>query len=142
MSSIAFVDSIGAASLQSPAPAPANRFQNWTADEDVIGDRDVVVGTGASYLFEFRRDYCAAFDLPYLKAAQYAVALRLKEWLIAGGQVTVATADNASTSYTAMLRPGTTPSIQLTDRALMEYTMHVELKNAADAPMTASYGVL
>lgn len=139
MSSISFTDSIGAATLQSPMNAPGNRFANWVPDVQDIGSPEVAVGTGISYLFILRTDYCASFEVPYLTEAQLAVAHRLKRWLMQGGAVTVTTNDNDSNTYTAYLRAGTVPSIELTDRALMEYTMSLELKNSAAAPMTVNY---
>jgi hypothetical protein len=142
MSSIQFTDAIGAATLQSAVPAPGNRFANWTPDRDDINARDVAFGTGDSFSFDFRTDYTAAFDIPYLAQSKLAVAMRLKAWLIAGGQVTVNTADKDAATYTAKIKPGTTPTIVLADRNLMEYTMHVELKNASAAPMTVNYGAV
>lgn len=142
MSSIQFTDGVGAATLQSAAPAPANRFANWNADREDINARDVAFGTGISYAFLYRTDYTAAFDVPYLAQSKLAVAMRLKAWLIQGGAVTVNTGDKDTAVYTAYLKPGTTPTIVLADRVLMEYTMHLELKNNAAAPMTVNYGAV
>jgi len=138
MSSIAFNDG-AAATLESPAPGQAKRFSGWTPDVVDVGVRETALGTGVAYDFTFRTDYVVSFNVPYLTHAELAVAVRLIRHLTGGGSCTVATADLSANSYTCRLREGTTPSLELADRAMMEYTLHLELTNAAAAVLIAEY---
>ncbi len=138
MSSIAFNDG-GAATLVSPAPNPLKRFAGWTPDVIDIGPRETAVGTGVAYQFVFRTDYVVSFDVPYLTQAEIAVALRLIRHLTGGGTCTVDTDDLSGNSYTCRLREGTKPTLTLADRAMMEYTLHVDLTNTAAAALIAVY---
>jgi hypothetical protein len=138
MSSIAFNDG-GAATLESPAPDPLKRFSGWTPDVNEIGPRETAVGTGVAYSFVFRTDYVVSFDVPYLTHAELAVAHRLMLHLTDGGSCTVNTDDLSAHSYTCRIREGTKPTLTLADRAMMEYTLHLDLTNAAAAALIAEY---
>lgn len=138
MSSIAFNDG-AAATLESPAPDPLKRFAGWTPDVVEVGVRETAVGTGVAYDFVFRTDYVVSFDVPHLTQAEIAVALRLKRHLTGGGSCTVTTDDLSANEYTCRLREGTVPTITLVDRAMMEYTMHLDLTNTAAAALIAEY---
>ena len=138
MSSIAFNDG-GAATLVSPAPDPLKRFAGWTPDVIDVGPRETALGTGVTYDFVFRTDYVVSFAVPYLTHAELAVAHRLIRHLTGGGSCTVNTDDLSANSYTCRLREGTKPTLTLADRAMMEYTLHVDLTNTAAAPLIAEY---
>lgn len=138
MSSIAFNDG-GAATLESPAPDPLKRFAGWTPDVVDVGVRETAVGTGVAHDFVFRTDYVVSFDVPYLTHAEIAVVLRLIRHLTGGGSCTVTTDDLSANEYTCRLREGTVPSLTLADRAMMEYTLHLDLTNTAAAALIAEY---
>ncbi len=138
MSSIAFNDG-GAATLVSPAPNPLKRFAGWTPDVVDVGVQETALGTGVAYNFVFRTDYVVSFDVPFLTQAEIAVALRLIRHLVGGGTCTVDTDDLSANSYTCRLREGTKPTLTLADRAMMEYTLHVDLTNTAAAALIAVY---
>lgn len=138
MSSITFNDG-AAGTLTSPAPEPLKRFSGWTPDVVDVGVRETAVGTGVAYDFVFRTDYVVSFDVPYLTHAELAVAHRLIRHLTGGGSCTVTTKDLSANVYTCRLREGTVPSLTLADRAMMEYTLHLELTNTAAAALIAEY---
>lgn len=138
MSTIGFNDG-AAATLVSPAPEPLKRFAGWTPDVVDVGVRETAVGTGVAYDFVFRTDYVVSFDVPYLTHAEIAVALRLIRHLTGGGSCTVTTDDLSANEYTCRLREGTVPTLTLADRAMMEYTLHLELTNTAAAALIAEY---
>lgn len=115
------------------------RFQNWVPDRLVVDDRQVALGTGIVASFVFRTDYVASFEVPHLKPADLAIALRLKAWLIAGNTCTVNTQDLSSRSYTVGLQPGTEPSIEFTDRTQVEYTLKLQVANRSAADLLCEY---
>lgn len=127
------------ATLQSPVPAPGNRFHGWTPDIDPVAHREVALGTGATSQFLFRTDYLARFEIRNLRPAQHAVALRLKAHLLNGGSCTVTTADAGGTTYTCTIAPGSVPELVFTDERMVEFTMRLALKNASAAAMICSY---
>ena len=138
MSSIAFNDG-AAATLESPAPDPLKRFAGWTPDVDEVGARETAVGTGTAYNFVFRTDYVVSFDMPYLTHAELDVAHRLMLHLTGGGSCTVTTDDLSANEYTCKIREGTKPFLVLADRAMMEYTLHLDLMNTAAAALKVEY---
>ncbi len=138
MSSIAFNDG-AAATLESPAPDPLKRFAGWTPDVVDVGVQETALGTGLPYQFVFRTDYVVGFDVPYLTQAEIAVALRLIRHLMGGGTCTVDTDDLSGNSYTCRLREGAKPNLTLVDRAMMEYTLRLDLTNTAAAALIAVY---
>lgn len=115
------------------------RFDNWIPDRIVVDDRQVALGTGVVASFVFRTDYVASFEIPHLKPADLAIALRLKAWLISGGTCTVTTQDLGSRVYTVGLQPNTEPSIEFTDRVQVEYTMKLQVANRAAADLLCEY---
>ena len=138
MSSIAFNDG-SAATLESPAPDPLKRFAGWTPDVIDVGVRETALGTGIAYDFVFRTDYVVSFYVPYLTHAELAVAHRLMRHLTGGGSCTVTTDDLSANEYTCRIREGTVPTLMLADRAMMEYTLHLDLMNTAAAALIVEY---
>lgn len=132
--SIVFNDGSGATTITAVAP----RFQNWLPDTAPIGPNETALGTGQLFQWVYRTDFSASFELPYIPAARLPDLQRLKVWLLTGGTITVNTADLSSNSYTASLKPGTTPSWKL-DQKLLEYTLSIAVINAAAAPLTCQY---
>lgn len=65
---------------------------------------------------------------------------RLVEWLLSGGTCQVDTGDYDGNSYaTCSLMPGMSPSLVLTDKKLLEYTLSLPLINLAGARMRCHY---
>lgn len=139
MSSIAFTDGIGAATLQNAMPFPGNRFANWTPDLMELADVEDNLGTGVPSKFLFRSDYVATFEVPYLKATDLAIAMRLKAWLTGGGSCTVTTNDTLGNVYTCTLVAKSTPVIELADAREREYRLKLQLRNSAAAPLLCVY---
>ena len=126
---ITFDDGIGSATITCPLP----RFQNWTPDTTVVDDRQTALGTGITQSFFFRIDPSASFEVPMLKPADLALALRLKRLLLIGGTCTIHTEDLGTRIYTAMLKPGTEPSIEFSNRSQVEYTLKLQVLNTDPA---------
>lgn len=129
-----WTDAIGLARVTCLVPI----LNGWTPDVEPIGPSAVTLGGGVTYLFPFRTDYTVRFTMPYLGALQMTEVLRLKNWLLNGGTITLFTGDLAARIYTCRLRPGTTP--QLTqDPQELEFALALELLNTAAAPLVASW---
>ena len=141
MAYIAFTDGTGAATLSNGKTAPANRFRNWTPDAMPVESSVAALGTGAIHRWLYRTDYFARFEIDKLAPSTLATAIRLKLHLMGGGSVTVETGDSADNSYTCTLRPGTVPEIAFSDPQRLRYTMTLDLKNSAAAPMTCTYTI-
>lgn len=136
MASISFVDSGGAAALSNGKPAPADRFRNWKPDSAPHGEREHALGTGALYMFSFRDDHTASFEIPGIPNESMDTMLRLQMHLRKGGTVSVATDDAAARTYaTCCLAPGAQPEISLSDPIELEYTFAVTLLNIAAVPV-------
>lgn len=131
--SISFTDDVGAATLTARAPT----FTNWTPDVDSIADTAFTEADGSPYAWEYRADYVAHLEIHAIPAASLDIAMRLKRWLLLGGTVTINTADLASRTYTAKCRAKKTPELALTDKENLEYTLKLDVRNAAAAPMLA-----
>lgn len=127
-----WTDAVGLARLTCVVPT----LSGWTPDVDPIGPSAVTLGGGVTYLFAFRTDYVVKFTLPYLVAAEMPEALRLKNWLLTGGTITVFTGDQGNRLYTCRLRPGTTPQITQ-DPQELEFALALELLNTVALPLVA-----
>lgn len=131
---IEWTDAVGLARLTCLVPI----LQGWTPDVDPIGPSEVALGTGTTFLFTFRTDRCVAFTFPNLSPLQMTEALRLKEWLLTGGSITLFTGDLAGRSYVAKVRPGTVPRFTQ-DPSSLEFALALELINTASIPFIASW---
>lgn len=140
--SIAFNDG-AAATLVNGQNTPGDRFANWTPKPMVVGNSANPQASPVRSMFRFRTDYAVSFQLPKITSSgatsNLMTAQRLKVHLENGGTCTVNTGDAAGSSYTMCLAPGTTPSIELTDRTNMEYTMSFELVNTGGAAPVCRY---
>lgn len=146
MASITFTDATGTATLTNGQPAPADRFANWSPQPQPIGSSVVIEGTGEIVQFATRMQYGATFDLENIPVATTGgvrlvdVAARLVAHLIGGGVCSLATGDAESNAYASCsLTPGTTPSLRLTDRRGLRYTLSLALINRAAAPLVCHY---
>lgn len=132
---IEFTDAVGLARVTCLVPT----LNGWTPDVEPIGPSAVTLGGGVTYKFPFRTDYSVKFTVPYISALEMTEVLRLKNWLLNGGTVTIFTGDLASRVYTCRLRPDTTPEISQ-DPQEQEFALSLELINTAAAPLIASWG--
>jgi hypothetical protein len=140
--SIQFTDAIGAATLNNAKAVPGDRFSGWVTTTKPVGDSAPRLSDGAITMIKFRDDFGASFSLTQIPVATVGgvrlvdVAARLIAWLMAGGTCTVNTGDVSGSSYaTCGLMPGTTPTLQLTDRINLEYSLNVSLINVAASPV-------
>jgi len=140
-SSISFADAFGAAVLTNGKPAPADRFGNWVPVSKPIGESASRQSDGAITMFVFRTDFGATFELAQIPVASIAsirlvdVAARLVAWLLQGGTCSVTTGDVEGHVYaTCGLMPGSSPSLTMTDRRNLEYTLSLALINLAGSP--------
>lgn len=141
--SIAFTDGTGAATLTNDYPAPADRFGNWVPMTRPMGDSANTLATGALVMVRYRTDYGASFELAGIpvKASSgganlVAIADRLVAWLLQGGTCAVTTNDSLGSAYpTCGLWPGSTPSLTLSDRRNLLYTLSLQLINLAASPV-------
>lgn len=92
-------------------------------------------------MLRLRTDYGARFELPHISSrrsggvAPVDLADRLINHLLNGGTCSVITGDVLSSTYaTCGLKPGTTPTLQLTNRRAIEYTLALHLINLAGSP--------
>jgi hypothetical protein len=136
--SIVFRDSFGTTTIPSVAPT----LGNWVPDVEEIGDRQTGLGDGTEYLFSFRTDYVASFEMPYIPATAIPDLVRLKRHLLRGGLITIFTEDAASRVFTCALKPGSTPSWTLADRRTREYTLSLAVRNVMPYPMMVDYSRL
>lgn len=121
-------------------PSPADRFGNWVPKTEPIGESANDQAVGALTMFRFRTEYGASFELDKINTSNVAIADDLIAWLLNGGTCTVNTGDAGTRSYTTCsLKKGTTPTLRLTDRVNMEYTLTLELINQAGAQMVCFY---
>ena len=116
-----------AGTLANGQNAPADRFSGWRPNPIVVAKSANPQASPQRTVFRFRTDHAVDFKLPGISSSgansNLTVAYRLKEHLERGGSCVVNTGDAASSSYTMVLGPGGSVSIDLTDNALMEYTI-------------------
>lgn len=135
-SKIDWTDSVGAASLSNGKAVPMDRLSAWTPTSKPIGPGETAVGTGQRYVFPFRFDHTASFEIRDIPNTSMALMLRLEEWLLRGGQVSVTTGDSLSSVYaTCSLCPDTVPQITQSDSRELLYTFAVTLLNVAGTPV-------
>lgn len=146
MPHITFTDSIGAAQLDNGLTAIAagvgSRFTNWVSESVPVGPSRTSLGTGQRYLFPFRTDYRASFELHEIPNADVTILDRLIAHLLNGGQVSVTTGDTPGSVYaTCCLAEGAAPQKRMFDRGNITWSLSVTLVNVAGAPvpMTCLY---
>lgn len=135
-SKIDFTDAIGAASLSNTRAVPFDRFANWVPRSTPVGPSDHALGTGQKYVFPFRDDHTATFEIRGIPNSQMATMLRLQRHLEAGGVVSVTTGDTLGSVYVSCsLAPDQHANIALSDPRNLEYTFTVTLLNVAVSPV-------
>lgn len=140
--SIQFTDEIGAATLTNGKVSPADRFATWTPMKRHKGSPTKRDSDNALMLFRTSTIYGATFELQNIPMKSIGgvrnvdVADRLVAHLLGGGTCTVNTGDASSTVYaTCGVYPDTEPSLQLTNRQLLEYSLTLALQNLAGSPV-------
>lgn len=123
-------------------PTPGDRLANWTPLTTPIGDTATRMSDGALSMFAYRTDYGASFELPQIPVAKIGgerladYADRLVMWLKQGGTCILLTGDVEQNGYSPVgLMPGAAPSLALTDKVNLEYTLRVALVNLAASPV-------
>lgn len=140
--SIAWTDSAGSATLTNGKPGPAARFsawRNWSPTEDNLSQSEVGVGTGDTFVWSFREDHLASFELRAIPMASLALLQRLKRHLETGGQATVTVGDADEHEYVCKIAPRTKVEYGQSDPQRQEYTLSLTLRNTANLPLLASY---
>lgn len=132
---ISWTDSSGRANLTLSLP----RFSNWSPTLNEFMDTASVVGTGVRYKTVYRTDYLASTTANNMKAADLALVMRLKQHLTGGGTVYVVTNDTKGTAYEAKLSPDGDVVINFTNPQVQEYSVGLDFKNVAAAPMVVYY---
>lgn len=134
MASIDWTDSTGAASLTNGHTGRLARFQGWTPLPATIAD-DAEALTGTRYAFVFAQCYDATFRLELIPDASVPTVARLIRHLLNAGTVSVTTGDTAARVYATCQAPiDAPPVLEMTDRALREWTLTLTLRNTAAAP--------
>ena len=121
--------------MESDYPAPGNRFRAWQPLAPIVGPEEEGLGDGALYVYEFRADYGASFEMPYIQQSDLAIALRLIRHLNRGGTVTVNTDDASSRTYTCQKWKGTQPELGPPDPVTLRRTLKLTLRNTAEADL-------
>jgi hypothetical protein len=116
--------------LQSPVPAPGNRFLSWRPKANPIGPRHAALGSGQPYKVKLRDEQQASFIITNLRPSDLDTVLQFQDWAEQGGVFTVNTQDASSRSYTCYLAPETTVEIQGPDQDY-EYSMSLTVINSA-----------
>lgn len=152
MALISFNDG-AAADLSNDKPAPANRFAGWTPIVTPFGGVRRRASDGRRRMFVRRTDYGASLQLVgipvRLTAASsrhgagvdlVAIATRLIAHLKGGGVCSVACEDTTGALYANCgLWADAEPSLALSDRRLLEYTLSLQLLNLDAAQMICRY---
>ena len=136
---ITFTDGTGAAQLDNGlraiAGGVASRAANWVPDTKVVGAVETGLGTGQRFMFPFRTDYLASFDVPELPNSMLSIALRLKAWLEAGNTCHVYTEDSGARDYaTCGLAEGASVTLKCTDKVQFLWTLSLTIVNLAGSP--------
>lgn len=140
MASLTWTDAAGTATLTNGKPAPADRFAGWTPRPGLEADRAHALGDGVLHVFAFGPRYDATFRLEHIPNTAQPLLARLVRHLLGGGVVSVATDDADGRTYPAcQLVDGEPPQLELADRALLEWTLTLTVRNVA-APAVAGVG--
>lgn len=119
-----------------------SRFVGWSSESTPIGPAKTSLGTGERYMFVFRTDYRATFELQDIPNANVAILDRLILHLLKGGQVSVTTGDSSGNVYaTCCLAEGALPAKRMFNRREITWALSLTLVNVAGSPvpMTCLY---
>lgn len=138
MASISFNDGTALVldnGLTSVASGVGSRFANWVPITVPYGPSRDALGTGQRYMFKFRTDYGASFEIREIPIANAYIADRLRTHLLNGGTCAVTTGDSSSRTYaTCGLMPGTTPEISQQNPNDITFSMRLSLIDLSASP--------
>lgn len=145
--SITFNDGSSATLVCDYPGTAAARFSNWTPMTRPAGDSVNRLSDAAIVMFVERTDYGASFTFEGIpvkslatSANMVAVADRLIAWLMQGGTCSITTGGPASVTYASCgLWPGSSPSLQLTDKANLLYSLSLQVVNRSATRMDCVY---
>lgn len=129
MSSLAFTDNVGPATLTNGYPGPGGRFSAWQSDAPLMSVEAEQLGDGTLHVFEFHAKQLATFELRDIPESQVAVAMRLILHLNRGGTVTVATDDQLGRTYTCQKPKEGKPQLGPPDPKTLRRTLKLTLRN-------------
>jgi hypothetical protein len=128
-SSLEFEDAEGFETLNNGYPAPGDRFAAWHTMSPIVGPEDEALGSGTLYVWEFRADYLASFELRDIPQSQVAVAMRLIRHLNRAGEVTVNTGDVDDRIYVCQKAKESKPDLGPPDPRTLRRTLKLTLRN-------------
>lgn len=134
MGYIDFTDESGNAQVTNGLTLPGRRFSNWTPDTVRIADRRTALGSGITYEYLYRQDYVASFQIENIPVTDLPTVIRFKNWAMKGCEFYVYTEDTQNRFYLCRLRPDTEPTLEMSDRTTLEYTLSMEVMSAAQPP--------
>jgi hypothetical protein len=135
MGYIDFTDTTGNAQVTNGLTLPGRRFTNWTPDTLRISDRRTALGSGVTYEYVYRQDYVASFQIEHIPVTSLPTVIRWKNWALQGCEFLVYTEDTQNRFYICRLVPDTTPTIEMSDREALEYTLSLEVMSADLPPV-------
>lgn len=141
-SSLDWTDAVGSASLTNGKIIPGDRFANWQPRSVpfTAGDETNDLGKGDLYIFEYREDHSASFEIVGIPYSSLDLMLRLQNHLEGGGTCQVTTGDRDANVYPeCCLAPDSSIEIQFTDNVTMEFTVSMTLLNLDAAQMLCRY---
>jgi hypothetical protein len=127
-SELEWTDDEGTESLTNGYPPPGDRFAAWRMDSPIAGPEEESLA-GTLYVYEFRADYLASFELRDIPQDQVANALRLIRHLNRAGEVTVYTGDAEDREYVCQKAKGTRPELGPPDPRTLRRTLKLTLRN-------------
>jgi hypothetical protein len=133
-SELEFEDSEGLETLTNGYPAPGDRFAAWQTLSPIVGPEDESLA-GTLYVWEFRADYLASFELHDIPQDQVAIAMRLIRHLNRAGEVTVRTGDAEDRTYVCQKAKGSSPELGKPDPRTLRRTLKLTLRNTEEADL-------
>jgi hypothetical protein len=140
---LGFTDPLGAATLRSGYPAPADRFANWVPTTRPYGDSATKLSDGGIVMFRHRLDYGASFDLvgipgvtPPPPAGVGAVGSTTGGTIAAGTYAYVVTAviggvETSASAEVSVTTTGTTSSVTVSWTAVPNATLYYIYRGVA-----------
>ena len=134
-SEISYTDDAGSTTFSNGLDAPGDRFNNWVPMNPMAGAEAEALGTGELFVFKFRDDYGASFEIREIAQDNVAAALRLIRHLNNAGEVTVTTGDADGNEYTCKKWKGAEPSLSAADPKSLKRTLKLTLKSTLSETM-------
>ncbi len=136
---ISFDDGDGTVTLTNGFPVPGDRFQGWVSAPRPIGPMHYALGTQIPYKYVHARSYVAKFELRGIPSSREDDCLRLMDWLLTGGIVTIITGDSNNAEYDCYMAEGGEPTLSAPDPKDLRRTLSLTLVNSEATRMTCIY---